>query len=74
MLSLTTATTGYTANPLIGLVLAVVFAVGCYLLAQRKGRRPVLWAVLGFFFSLIALIVLAVLPSHAGASHSASRS
>lgn len=64
-----TATTsvGFTANPVVSLIVALAFAVGCYFLAVRKGRRGVLWAVLGFFFSLISLIVLAILPSKAGA-------
>jgi hypothetical protein len=32
-------------------------------IARRKGRSPFLWGVLAFFFSLIALIVVALMPS-----------
>ena len=31
-------------------------------IAVSKGRGPILWAVLGFFFPLIALIIIALLP------------
>jgi uncharacterized membrane protein YoaK (UPF0700 family) len=51
------------AVSLIGLVIAVVCAVVCHRIATTKGRSPVLWAVLGFLFPLIALIVIALLPS-----------
>lgn len=40
----------------------IIFAAICYLIGDRKGRNPVLWGALGFFFSLISLIVIAVLP------------
>lgn len=45
-----------------GIIGGIIFAVICYIIADRKGRNPVLWAVLGFFFSLISLIVIALLP------------
>ena len=32
-------------------------------IARRKGRSPFLWGLLAFFFSLIALIVVALMPS-----------
>lgn len=67
MLPTETASAGFSVNPVLSIVLAIAFAVACYFLAVRKGRRGVLWAVLGFFFSLISLIVLAILPSKAGA-------
>ena len=47
---------------LIGLVIAIIFAIICHRIAVSKGRGPILWAVLGFFFPLIALIVIALLP------------
>jgi len=73
MLTLTTATTTSSSfNPVVSLVVAILFAVACYVLAGRKGRRPVLWAVLGFFFTLISLIVVAVLPSKSGSTTSAN--
>jgi hypothetical protein len=48
---------------LIGLIVAIIFAVICHRIAVGKGRGPVLWAILGFLFPLIALIVIALLPS-----------
>ena len=43
------------------IIMAILFGVGGYQLAKKKGRRPMLWAALGFFFTIIALIWLAVL-------------
>ena len=54
-----------------GLVLAVVFAVVCGLLAKRKRRSVAGWSVLGFFFPLIALILVLVLPQKKTAQPSA---
>jgi len=48
---------------LIGFVLWIVIMVWIYNIAKRKGRHAVGWLILGFFFSLFALIVLALLPS-----------
>ncbi len=48
---------------LISLVISVVAAYACYRIAEGKGRSGVLWGVLGFFFSLITLIVILILPS-----------
>lgn len=44
-------------------VIAVVFAFICGYLARRKGRSTALWAILGFLFPIIALIIIAVLSS-----------
>ncbi len=45
-----------------GVVGGLIFGFICNRIAVAKGRGPVLWAVLGFFFSLISLIVIAILP------------
>jgi hypothetical protein len=47
---------------IISLVVAIVCAFVCYRIAENKGRNGVLWAVLGFLFSIISLIVIALLP------------
>jgi len=47
----------------IGFVVWLIIMVWIYNLARRKGRHPLGWLVLGFFFSIFALIVLALLPS-----------
>ena len=57
-----TATTGYLVGWLIGVVIWLGLLVWTVSLARRKGRSPLLWGILAFFFSGLALIVVAVLP------------
>lgn len=45
----------------IGLAVAIAVAAVCYRIAEGKGRSGVLWAVLGFFFPVIALVVVFLL-------------
>jgi len=49
---------------------ALIWGVGgaiiCAILAGRKNRNQVLWALLGFLFGLIAIVILAVLPTVGG--------
>ena len=47
----------------IGFVLWILVMVWIYNIARRKGRHAVGWVILGFFFWLLALIVVALLPS-----------
>ncbi|HMO00754.1 MAG TPA: hypothetical protein PKD59_15180 [Miltoncostaeaceae bacterium] len=51
---------------LISFVVAVICAWVCAKLALRKGRDPVIWAVLGFVVPIIAVVVIAVVPSADG--------
>jgi len=44
------------------LLITVIFAIICGMLADRKGYSAILFGILGFFFSLITLIVVLVLP------------
>jgi len=46
-----------------GFLIWIVIMVWIYNLAKRKGRHALGWLILGFFFSLITLVVLLVLPS-----------
>jgi membrane associated rhomboid family serine protease len=46
----------------ISLLIAVLCAWLCAWIAGNKGYSPVLFGILGFFFFLITLIVLLVLP------------
>ena len=48
---------------LLGFVIWILIMVWIYNIAKRKGRHAVGWLILGFFFSLITLIVIALLPS-----------
>lgn len=45
------------------LMLWLVVAVACAVIASSKGRSGFGWFILGFLFSLISLVVVAVLPS-----------
>ena len=67
----TTTTTSSSFNPTIFFVFGVIFAVACALIANSKGRSPVLWGVLGLLFGLIPLIIILVMkrkspPMYAG--------
>lgn len=46
----------------VGLVIMAVFAGICATIAHSRGRSPLGWGVLGFFFPCIALILVLVLP------------
>jgi uncharacterized BrkB/YihY/UPF0761 family membrane protein len=48
---------------LIWFVLWVLVMVWIYNIAKRKGRHAVGWVILGLFFWLLALILVALLPS-----------
>lgn len=57
----TTTTTSSGANWGLVLIIGVVFGVACGLIANGKGRSPVLWGILGFLFGFIPLIIILVL-------------
>ena len=52
-----------TFGSLVGFLLAILIGWGCSRIAASKGRGSVTWFFLGFFFTLIALVVIALLPS-----------
>ena len=41
----------------------MLFGAACYVLAEQKGKNPILWAILGALFGIFALIVLALMKS-----------
>jgi hypothetical protein len=47
----------------IAFIVEILILVWIYNIAKRKGRHAVGWLILGFFFSLIVLIIVALLPS-----------
>ena len=47
---------------IIAIAIAIAIAAVCYRIAEGKGRSGVLWAVLGFIFPIIGLIVIFLLP------------
>ena len=48
---------------LLGFIVWILVMVWIYNIAKRKGRHAVGWVILGFFFSLLALLLIALLPS-----------
>lgn len=44
------------------LIIWILVSALCYKLAKDKNRDVVAWAILGFLFSLIALVILLCLP------------
>jgi hypothetical protein len=50
------------SQSVLALLITLAIAFSCSLLAGRKGRNRVLWSVAGFFFSVFALVIIAVLP------------
>jgi hypothetical protein len=54
---------GGVVGGVIGFIIWIVIMVWIYNIAKRKGRHAVGWTILGFFFTLITLIVLLLLPS-----------
>ncbi len=44
-------------------LLNILVIVLCVTLAQRKNRSPVVWGLLGFFFSIFALFLLLLMPT-----------
>jgi peptidoglycan/LPS O-acetylase OafA/YrhL len=57
----TTTTNEGSVNPVVFLIGGIVFAVACGFVAKNKNRSVALWAVLGFLFGFIPLIIIAVL-------------
>lgn len=57
------ASAGTGVGGVIGFIIWILIMVWIYNIAKRKGRHAVGWTILGFFFSLIALIVILLLPS-----------
>jgi len=48
------------------LVSSCLFAVACYFVAKAKGRSIIMWTVLGFLFTWIPLLIVAIMPRKAG--------
>jgi bacteriorhodopsin len=46
----------------VGVVGSIIFAISCGYMAYLKGRGKWLWGILGFFFTLIILIIVMLLP------------
>ena len=56
---------------IIGIAIAVAFALICRKMAQSRNRSENLWTVLGLFFGLIAVIILLIMGHDKSKSTSA---
>lgn len=54
---------GKSMSELFVVVFGVVTGFICRSIANHKNRRPELWFVLGFLFGLLAVLVVAFLPT-----------
>jgi len=68
MLLADTNTTASLVGAVIGFIIWIGIIFWTVSIARKKGRSAGLWGVLAFFFSLIPLIIVAILPR----KHSAS--
>lgn len=57
------ASAGATFGGVVGFIIWLLVMIWIYNIAKRKGRHAVGWLILGFFFSIITLIVLLLMPS-----------
>ena len=48
---------------ILSIAVTVICMIASYMIASNKGRSPILWTILAFFFSIITLIIIAVLPA-----------
>jgi hypothetical protein len=53
-------------NSLWYFFIGIIFAAICYTVAGQKGKNVTLWAVLGFFFGFIPLIILLIMKPEPG--------
>lgn len=53
----------YLLSSVIYFVLWIAVMVWIYNIAKRKGRHALGWLILGFFFFVLALILILILPS-----------
>jgi len=58
-----TSSAAYLVGWVLGLVIWILVISWTAAIARRKGRSPFLWGLLAFFFSLFALILVALMPS-----------
>ncbi|BAY16337.1 hypothetical protein NIES21_21630 [Anabaenopsis circularis NIES-21] len=47
---------------LILLILGVAMGFVCKQIAEKKGRNPKLWLIVGFFLGIFAVLIVALLP------------
>jgi predicted PurR-regulated permease PerM len=69
LLADSTVTTGTLIGAAVSFVIWIGIIVWTVSIARRKGRSAGVWGALAFFFSVIPLIIVALLPrTHSAAS------
>ena len=63
MLLADSTSTASLVGGVIGFIIWILVIAWSAAVARRKGRSPFLWGLLAFFFSLIALLVILLMPS-----------
>jgi hypothetical protein len=58
-----TNSTAYLIGWAIGVVIWIALIAWTVSIARKKGRSALGWAIFAFFFTIIALIIVAILPS-----------
>jgi uncharacterized membrane protein len=61
--AMVTGAIGVVFGSIISVVIWILVMAWIYAIAKRKGRHAFGWLILGFFFFLLALVVVALLPS-----------
>ena len=51
---------------ILGAAVWIICAIACYQRAPSKGRRPLVWGVLGIFTGPFALAALVLMPRASG--------
>ena len=58
--------TGWLIGAVLALLVAAAIVWACVTMAKSKGRSPVVWGISGLIFGLLALLILAFMPSMRG--------
>ena len=45
------------------LICWLICAYVAYEIAKSKGRNPITWGIIGFLFSILGVVLVAILPS-----------
>lgn len=48
---------------MVALIIWVIFAIACYIIASNKGQSGILWFFIGLLFGIFALGVVIFIPN-----------
>lgn len=58
---------------IVAILIPLGFAVLCAKIAKSRGRDPILYGILGFFFSVLVLTLLLIFPERQDGIHEKQR-